>query len=86
MMGQFVDGATRARAVRAAAGREHFDLLITGGSVVDVSLGEIREADIGIVGPMIASIHTTGTRSDALRLVDTSGGFVIPLHRLPHAL
>ncbi len=56
----------RDRAVRAARGSAPFDALITGGRVADVAIGEVRAADIGLVGPLIASVHPPGTRTDAL--------------------
>jgi len=55
-----VDPAVRARAVAAAQGREPFDLLLAGGTVVDVGCGELRAADVGIVGPLVASVHERG--------------------------
>ena len=72
------DDALRARAVAAARGDAAFDVLITGGTLVDVVTGEIRAADIGIVGPLIASVHEPASRSDAAQLVDASGAFVSP--------
>src|SRR5437763_16091512 len=73
-----VDPATRARAVAAAQGRKPFDLLLTGGTVVDVGCGELRLADVGIVGPLIASVHEAGSRTDALDALDCSGRFLAP--------
>ncbi len=52
-----MDATLRARAVAAARGAEAFDLLITGGTVVDMVTGEQRAADVGIVGSLIASVH-----------------------------
>ena len=72
------DDALRARAVAAARGDAAFDVLITGGTLVDVVTGEIRAADIGIVGPLIASVHEPASRSDAAQLVDALGAFVSP--------
>ena len=68
----------RDRAVRAARGGGAFDLLLTGGSVVDVATGELRAADIGLVGPLIASVHAPGSRADAARRIDIGGKFVAP--------
>ena len=73
-----VEPQIRARAVAAAQGREPFDLLLTGGTVVDVGCGEQRRADVGIVGPIIASVHEHGTRADALDVIDCEGRFVAP--------
>jgi adenine deaminase len=42
----------RDRAVRAARGQDAFDVLITGGTLVDVATSELRAADIGLVGPL----------------------------------
>lgn len=72
------DDALRARAVAAARGDAAFDVLITGGTLVDVVTGELRAADIGIVGPLIASVHEPASRSDAAQVVDASGAFVSP--------
>lgn len=68
----------RARAVAAARGDAPFDLLIAGGQLVDMVTGKIRAADIGIVGPLIASVHAPASRSDAGRTIDASGCFLSP--------
>ncbi|KOF19584.1 adenine deaminase [Ensifer adhaerens] len=73
-----MDPALRARAVAAARGGAAFDMLITGGVVVDMVTGEQRAADVGLVGPLIASVHAPGTRSDAASIVDASGAFLSP--------
>ena len=70
--------AIRARAVAAARGAAPFDLLITGGTLVDVALGQLRAADIGIVGPIIASVHAPGARGDAAARIDATGRFLAP--------
>lgn len=72
------DTALRDRAVRAATGHGPFDLLLTGGQLVNVATSEIYAADIGVVGGLIASVHAPGTRSDAAEVVDCAGGFVTP--------
>ncbi len=54
------DMAARLRAIAAAQGKEPFDLLLAGGRVLDVATLELREADVGIVGAMIASVHPRG--------------------------
>jgi adenine deaminase len=51
------DAALRIRAVKAAQGQVSFDQLIVNGRVVDMVTGQIRAADVGIVGPLIASVH-----------------------------
>lgn len=68
----------RARAVAAARGDQPFDLLITGGRLVDMVTGRIRAADIGIVGPLIASVHAPGSRTDTARTIDAEGRFLSP--------
>ena len=73
-----VDPAVRRRAVAAARGTEPFDFLLTGGTLVDVGCGELRAADVGIVGPLVASVHDPGTRTDALDAVDCTGRYVAP--------
>ena len=94
-MNQTIDLAVRLRAIEAAQGRAPFDLLLTGGTVVDVATLELREADIGIVGPMIASVHPRGKFSAAAETRDLTGRFVAPgfidghvhfesSHMLPH--
>src|SRR5258708_24508744 len=73
-----VEPQIRARAVAAAQGREPFDLLLTGGTVVDVGCGEQRPADVGIVGPIIASVHERGARTDALDAINCTGRLIAP--------
>jgi adenine deaminase len=73
-----IDPQSRSRAVQAAQGQLPFDLLITGGTLIDVFTGELRPADIGIVGPMIASVHAPGTRHDATVMHHVSGKFLSP--------
>ncbi len=68
----------RYRAVAAARGDEPFDVLISGGQLVDMVTGEIRHVDIGIVGPLIASVHASATRSDAKTVLDAKGGYICP--------
>lgn len=73
-----MDAALRTRAVAAARGAAPFDMLISGGTLVDMVTGELRPADIGLVGPLIASVHEPGARTDAASVVDASGAFVSP--------
>lgn len=72
------DDTLRARAVAAARGDAPFDILVTGGTLVDVVTGELRAADIGIVGPLIASVHERASRSDAAGIIDAAGAYVSP--------
>ncbi|SDA98934.1 adenine deaminase [Sinorhizobium sp. NFACC03] len=73
-----MDAALRTRAVAAARGGEPFDMLIVGGTLVDVVTGELRPADVGVVGPLIASVHAPGVRKDAATIIDATGAFVSP--------
>ncbi len=77
-MTEHIDRATRGRAVRAALGQEPFDLMLSGGTVVDVGVGEMRSADVGIVGPLIASVHETGSRTDSRSVFDCRGRWIAP--------
>jgi len=90
-----VDAAMRNRAVQAAQGYVPFDILLSGGQVVDVITGEIRAADVGVVGSMIASLHEPGDRCDAATVYELQGRFIAPgfidthvhlesSHMLPH--
>lgn len=72
------DPLLRDHAVRAAQGAAPFDLLIEGGVVADVVTGELRRADVGLVGPLIASVHEAGTRCDAARRIAAKGKVVAP--------
>jgi adenine deaminase len=73
-----VDVTLRRRAVAAAQGELPFDLILTGGTVVDVGCGELRPADVGLIGPLVASVHERGSRDDALDALDCSERFIAP--------
>ncbi len=73
-----VDDDARARAVQAAQGHEPFDVLLTGGTVVDVATLELRPAEVGIVGPIIASVHPPGVHAEAHQFHDVTGRFIAP--------
>ncbi|MEZ5837611.1 MAG: adenine deaminase C-terminal domain-containing protein [Geminicoccaceae bacterium] len=68
----------RDRAVAAARGDAPFDLLVRGAVIADVVTGEMRAADIGICGPLIASVHPPASRDDALQVVDADGLVATP--------
>jgi adenine deaminase len=72
------DQALRDRAVRAARGHEPFDVLLTGADIADVATGEFRPADVGLVGPLIASVHPSGSHSDARECVALDGQTIAP--------
>jgi len=69
---------TRRRAVQAARGELPFDLLLTHTRIIDMATGEIREADVGIVGNLIASVHPRGSRSDARETHDLNNQYLSP--------
>ena len=71
-------GPARVRAIRAAQALEPFDILLVGGTVLDTATSELREADVGLVADLIASVHPRGARSDAARTVDCAGCFLTP--------
>ena len=73
-----IDAGIRRRAVQAARGGVPFDVLLVGGSVVDVATGEVRAADLGLVGGLIASVHAPGSRADAGETHDLAGLFIAP--------
>ncbi|MXN48257.1 amidohydrolase family protein [Shinella kummerowiae] len=72
------DETLREAAVAAARGDRLFDMLIRAGTLVDMVTGERRPADIGLVGPLIASVHLPDTRLDAHETIDASGLFLSP--------
>ncbi|MCW4986877.1 adenine deaminase [Enterobacter mori] len=69
---------TRRRAVQAARGEMPFDLLLTHTRIVDMATGEIRDADVGIVDGLIASVHPRGSRSDARETHDLNNQYLSP--------
>jgi adenine deaminase len=94
-MKESIDLSTRLAAIAAARGNEPFDLLLTGGRVVDVATLELRDADIGIVGAMIASVHPRGRFTAARDTHELSARIIAPgfidghvhfesSHMLPH--
>ena len=72
------DRALRNRAVAAARGDAPFDWLLTGGMIFDANTAEFRNADIGTVGPLIASVHASGQRGDAENTLDASYKTITP--------
>jgi adenine deaminase len=68
----------RARAVQAAQGLAPFDLLITNTRLLDMVTGRQRDADIGVVGGLIASVHAPDHTREATRRVDAEGRFALP--------
>ena len=94
-MNEAIDLSTRLRAIAAAQGKAPFDLILAGGRVLDVATLELREADVGIVGAMIASVHPRGRFAAGGATHDVSGRIIAPgfidghvhfesSHMLPH--
>ncbi|MDP9813624.1 adenine deaminase [Rhizobium tibeticum] len=72
------DPTLRARAVAAARGDAPFDILLSGGRLLDAVTGLTREADIGIVGPLISSVHAPASRTDATETIDATDRIISP--------
>ncbi|MCA0996741.1 adenine deaminase [Alloyangia pacifica] len=72
------DPDLRARAVRAARGEAPFDLLIEGGELLDMVTGRTRHADIGLIGPLIASVHAPDPSRDAAQRISAHGQTIVP--------
>lgn len=72
------DRSLRDRAVAAARGDASFDLLIKNGKLLDAVTGEVRAADIGLTGPLIASVHAPGARDDSSEILDAAGKIISP--------
>ncbi len=72
------DPALRDRAVAAALGAAPFDLLLNGAEIACMVTGRLRRADVGLVGPLIASVHPPASRQDAAERVALDGRIVAP--------
>jgi len=70
--------ALRQRAVQAALGKIPFDRLLRNARVIDMVTGEIRDADVGLVGPMIASVHPCGEFLQTENVDDLAGALLSP--------
>lgn len=68
----------RQRAINAALGNIPFDRLLINARVIDMVTGEIREADVGITGNMIASVHSRGKFTQTENVDDLSGNYLSP--------
>ena len=72
------DPVLRSNAVKAARGLGPFDMLIRNTVMLDMVTGRERPADIGVVGPLIASVHspdpTRATHAD----MDAAGAYAVP--------
>ena len=72
------DPTLRQAAVEAASGRRPFDLLIENARILDMVTGRERLADIGMVGSLIASVHTPDPSAEALEWMNADGAYVLP--------
>ncbi|MCY4166658.1 MAG: amidohydrolase family protein [Rhodobacter sp.] len=70
--------ALRAHAVKAAQGLMPFDMLIANARLLDMVTGRERDADIGLVGGLIASVHPPDAAREALTRVDAEGRTAVP--------
>lgn len=68
----------RQQAINAALGKIPFDRLLINAKIIDMVTGEIRDADVGLVGSMIASVHPRGKFTQAVNIDDLSGYFLSP--------
>ena len=68
----------RQRAIDAALGKIPFDHLLINAKIVDMVTGEIRDADVGLVGHMIASVHPRGKFTRSKNIDDLSGLYLSP--------
>ncbi|MDJ0631343.1 MAG: adenine deaminase C-terminal domain-containing protein [Rhodobacter sp.] len=68
----------RAKAVKAAQGLAPFDMLISNTRLLDMVTGRERQADIGIVGGLIASVDSSGTTREATVFIDAKGRSAVP--------
>jgi adenine deaminase len=65
--------------VDVALGRSPADLLIRGGSLVNVFTEEIYPADVAVAGSKIAAVgDVSGQAGPGTRVVDASGSFLVP--------
>ena len=72
------DPTLRADAVEAARGLRAFDILVHDTQVFNMVTGRIYTADIGIVGPLIASVHTPDSQRESRRHLYADGAFALP--------
>lgn len=68
----------RAKAVKAALGLVPFDLMIANTRLLDMVTGRQRDADIGVVGGLIASVHSPAAKREAIVRFDAKGRIAIP--------
>lgn len=72
------DPALRANAVKAARGLRPFDMLVRNCVMLDMVTGRERAVDIGVIGPLIASVHTPDPARIAHAELDAAGTYIVP--------
>lgn len=72
------DPTLRSNAVKSARGLHPFDLLVRNAVVLDMVTGQERPADVGVVGPLIASVHAPDPARDAKEEIDADGAHILP--------
>ena len=71
--------ALRRRLIDVAQGRDNADLIVSGGTLVNVFTSEMYEADVAIAGARIAAIGDVGhTRGPRTAVIDASGLVLTP--------
>ena len=70
--------ALRGAAVAAARGLRPFDILIGNALLLDMVTGQERLADIGLVGPLIASVHAPDPTMQAHQRLEADGKYAMP--------
>jgi dihydroorotase len=60
------------------SGEQHYDILITGGEVVDPGSGLSGQLDVAISGDRIAAVEANLDRARAREVIDASGQYVTP--------
>ncbi len=72
------DPILRADAVKAARGLRPFDMLVRNAVMLDMVTGRERLVDIGLIGPLIASVHAPDPTREAHAEIDATGAYVVP--------
>jgi N-acyl-D-amino-acid deacylase len=72
-----VCGAAAAVAISACSTSPEFDIVISGGTVIDGTGAEPHDADVGIKGDRIVAIGNLTNRSASTR-IDATGRMVTP--------
>lgn len=72
------DPRLRANAVKAARGVQPFDMLVRNAVMLDMVTGRERPVDVGLVGPLIASVHTPSPARESHAELDAAGAYVVP--------